>query len=287
MLMSLLNGLIKYVRDISGSIDPTTGQFNLGSDFLVRVALGQVPGYSIINKFGRNDSIPNGSIAPVCIGGNYRTPTVPVSLELVAGANDTSSGSGARLIEIQGLDANYDYQTQTVVPTGATPAAIPGTWTRVFRVIVKESGTYATQSVSSHAGSLIIRESGAGDQWVEIDSAQTGFGVGQSQIGAYTIPTGFTGILTGKVFSVEASATKSGRVYFFTRENVDQVSAPFSGMMLKEQHDGVTGVNTIDPDAPLLVLPEKTDLGFMAYGDGGVISCSVDFQVLLIDNLYL
>lgn len=255
--------------------------------FLREIAAGNVEGHSIVNKFGRNDAIPNGGIAPVAIGGNYRTPTAAVSLEFIGAVDDNASGTGARLVSFQGLDANWQIQTQTVVPTGVTPVAIPGTWTRLFRVKVEESGTYATQSASSHSGNLIVQASGGGDQWALIDQAQSGFGVGQSQIGTYTIAAGFTGILLSKTFSVEASATKSGRVYFFTREGVDVVTAPYGPMNLKEQHDGVTGVNSIDPDAPLLVIPEKTDCGFMAYGDGGVVSCSVDFQMLLIENKYL
>ena len=65
-------------------------------DFLVRVALGELPKYSIVSKFGRNDSVGT-TIVPVSINGDYQTPEALTSLRIVSSdANDNITGTGAR-----------------------------------------------------------------------------------------------------------------------------------------------------------------------------------------------
>ena len=95
---------------------------------------------------------------------------------------------------------------------------------RLYRWYVSSSGTYATQSAGSHVGDLTIRASGAGAIWSTIPN--TPFPSGQSEVGCYTIPTGYTGyLLTKNIFT---DTSKTADIFFFKRENADDVSAPYS-----------------------------------------------------------
>lgn len=67
----------------------------VSSDFLTEVALGRVPGFSVVHKFGRNSSIGS-SFEPVTASGVYQTPTSAASLEVVSSsATDENPSAGA------------------------------------------------------------------------------------------------------------------------------------------------------------------------------------------------
>jgi|DEB0MinimDraft_10_1074344.scaffolds.fasta_scaffold40191_2 hypothetical protein len=251
-------------------------------EFLIEVEKGNVPGHSIINKFGF-DSAVTSTLQAIADAQVYQTPTAAVSLEILSSdANDAAAGTGARTVEIQGLDANFAEQTQTVTMNGTTAAAITGTWMRVFRARVTESGTYASQSAGSHAGTLTVRVAGAGATWATIGLTTASFPMGQTEIGAYTIPAGKTGYLLSKHISIES--TKTPNVLWFRRENADDTSAPYDSMRLFQRHVGAAAEISYSPHAPVLVLPEKTDIGCMGYVATGTAAVSVDFQILLVDN---
>ena len=48
-------------------------------------------------------------------------------------ADDTSAGTGARTIFIQGLDADYDELTEVLIMNGLTPVQSVNTYMRIFR----------------------------------------------------------------------------------------------------------------------------------------------------------
>lgn len=255
-------------------------------DYYNEVWLGNVQGHSIIQKFGRNEAIPT-TITPVTISGNYRTPMAAVNLEVISDdVNDAANGTGARNAILIGLNANGELLTEELATNGTNPsAATNNRFLRLFRIKVTKSGTYASQAASGQAGTLTIRESGAGDTWAVIDEVGTDFGVGQSQIGAYTIPLNHTGILLSKFVSVET--TKSINAYFFQRPNINVVTAPFEGMRLVEQETGIVDTMTRQPRAAINIFSALTDIGFMAKAQLNTAAVSCDFEIELIHNDYL
>lgn len=248
--------------------------------FYIEVERGNVDGYSNLHKFGSNGLIGT-AIVPVCTSGFYRTPTTAVSLEIVSDdANDTSAGTGAREVTIQGLDADGNEQTQTVETNGTSAVTINGTWLRVFRMWVSASGSYANQTTPSQLGTITIQESGGGDVWSTIEDL-TGFGLGQSQIGVYTIPKGKRGYLLSVNYSVDTNKTVN--IYQFKRGGILTTSAPFDTMRLQSVYEGITGngqFTHITPES----YDELTDIGFMAKTGTGTASVSVEFEMLLIDK---
>lgn len=258
----------------------------ISREFYLAISQGKVAGHSIVQKFGRNAAVPNGGIEPVAIGGNWRTPTALTALRMRssnAGDNATST-TGARKVIVQGITTSYLEDTEEVTLNGLTNVVLSKSWYRIYRAWISESGVYANQIISSHLGEIILEDNGgANDEWARIDLATGTFGVGQSQIGAYTVPAGKTAHLLSKHMTVQSS--KSANLYFFQRDNIDDVTVPFTGCLrLVEQQDGLSTPFHVDPVAPLAKFLEKTDVGFMAYGDGAVCSVSVDFELLITDN---
>lgn len=251
--------------------------------YWAEVVKGNVPGSTVVHKFGTNPAIGT-SFVPISIGGIYRTPQVAgaTTLRIKAGdANDAAGGSGARLIELQGLDETGALVTEQV-PTAGAAAGAPSTTTfiRLFRAFIAESGTYATQSAGSHAADIVI-ENGAGtEDWLTI--AVAGFPRAQSQVGVYSVPLGKTAYLNSFFFSIDSS--KLADVVLFKREGILETVAPYSAMRMQQEFNGLIRPFDFVPKIPAGPFPELTDVGFMAKVSLTTGAISVDFELLLIDD---
>lgn len=271
------------IEDAVYMINQVTNIVSFDQDYYVQVAKGLIPGKFLVTKFGRNGSVGT-SLTHVSISGFYQTPTSTQTLEIVSSnAADNPAGIGGHKVIIEGLDANFDVQLDTVTLNGITPVTLNKQFIRVYRGRVYESGSYVTTAISSHVGQITLRGVGVGVTWFMIDTVEeavTGFGIGQTQLGSYTVPKGYTAYLLSKTFSVEAN--KPASVYFFKRENADDVTPPYSGVMtLFEQNDGVESPFTMQVNAPIAIIKGPAEVGFFAKVPSTTASVSVEFQMLI------
>lgn len=249
------------------------------------VVRGLFSGITYVNKFGKNTSVGSSTITPICQGGFYRTPTAAVTLEVVSSdADDNANGAGAREIEYTIMNGSGDWITETVAThasNGTIAVTLP---TQVLRLItwrVSQSGTYATQSVGSHEGTLTIRESGGGQVWSEIPITG-GLGLGRSQIAALTVPAGKK--LYVESFNFGVQSTKTVNLFLFSRSSITDVAAPYTPLNVRWEQDGLIGPDIIPYKYPL-EFDELTDVGFMGITTSGTTSSiTVNFNGVLIDK---
>jgi hypothetical protein len=247
------------------------------------MARGDVPGMSIVHKFGANSAVGT-SFAPVTDGGIYRTPQVSgaTALRVKAGgnANDTAAGSGAREITLIGLDETGEEITETVATAGASASSsTSATFIRLYRVFVSASGSYATSAAGSHSGDIVI-ENGAGtEDWATI--ASSGFPAGQSEIACYTVPLGKRAFVQSIFVTVDSN--KRADVIGFQRPNILETAAPYSAMRKFVELPAVSGEEQITPTSPMGPYAALTDIGFMSKVASGVAAVDVDFEILLED----
>lgn len=241
---------------------------------------GKYPGVTVIHKFGRNAAIATTPV-PIALGAVYQTPTTITALEIVsASADDNATGTGARSVFIQGISTDYEEASEVVVMNGLTAVPTVNSYYRVYRMYVVTSGTYATQAGGSAEGTIILRTAGAGATWVTMDNTAN-FASSQSQIAAYTVPVGFTCFV--QHISIHVEGNKFSNIYFFKREDIDIVVAPFSPMRLVAEWNGLVGDIAHDIIIPHGPFPEKTDIGFMG-SSTQVAEISVDFEIILVEN---
>ena len=102
-------------------------------DFFAEVGFGAFTGYRRVAALGNNPDISVGVAEDVWSGGgDYPFLTVATSLELLSSnVNDTSAGTGAQTVRVDGLDANYVEISQTVTLNGTTPVVLV---TPLFRI---------------------------------------------------------------------------------------------------------------------------------------------------------
>lgn len=264
-------------------INSVTSIVKFNENYFIQVSKGKIPGHSLVHKFGANEAL-NSTWQVVSSTGTYQTPTSPQVLELLSdNANDTSAGTGARKVIVQGLSSTFEFQTDTIVTNGTTAVALSNNYIRVFRMFVYTSGTYASIASGSHDGTITLQGTGGGVEWAQIDLIDT-FPSGQSQIAAYTIPANYKGYVLSKSMTLESG--KPVDITLFKRENADDTTAPYTGIMrIIEHNHGLESAYNFRPVTPLASLPEKTDIGFLARVTT-TGTASVDFEILLIKNGY-
>lgn len=158
------------------------------TEYFLEVSKGNIPGASSVLKFGYNADIDSGS-TPEDVWSNGGIYTFPSSASLASivssSTNDTSAGTGARTITIEGLDSNYNLQSETITLNGTTSVNSNNQYIRVFRAYVVTAG-----SGEVNAGNISITVSSVIVAHIPAD-------VGQTQMAIYTVPAGYTAYLLG------------------------------------------------------------------------------------------
>jgi hypothetical protein len=252
-------------------------------DLAFAVAAGnEVRGYSLVQKFGVNTAVGT-TFVPVTDDGIYRTPQASgaTALRVRAGnAADDAAGAGARSVRLFGLDENFA-AAEEVIPTAgeAAGALSTTTWTRIYRVRVEESGTYATATAGSHVGDIVIETSG-GEEWAEIPV--NGFPHGTTEISVYSVAAGDIAYL--QHVDIFTDAAKLTDVLLFARGNIDQTAPPYSPMFVIVDFLSEGGQQEHDlSHAPIKVVG-PADIGFMAKVDVGTAVVAAGFELLIADR---
>lgn len=243
-------------------------------DFLVEVAFGNIAGYSLMHKFGRNANVPNGLWAVVSSSGPsgvFPMSGIPVRIKTGGNIADTIDGPGAREIVIIGIDTNLEEISESIITSGVNASLYTSSsfW-RIYRAYVSSVGTYGGANV----GNIIIENS---EDMLVITAEE-----GQTQHAAYSIPAGKTGYLLSIRITVDANKPADCRL--FTRENFNQTEDTISSVRLKISFDGVLGQVHHAPLAPSTKLKALSDIWVEARGGGANTEVSVDFEILLIDD---
>jgi len=126
-------------------------------EYRYEVAMGNIYGSSTWNKFGYNADIDGAAEIVASFGGTFNIMTSADTLNVVSTANsDNSGGQAARTIVLVGIDANGDYQEETVTMNGQTPVTTVNTWLGINRALVASVGTF-----NYNAGNITISDTSA------------------------------------------------------------------------------------------------------------------------------
>jgi hypothetical protein len=126
-------------------------------EYRYEVAMGNVYGSSTWNKFGYNADINGSAEIVASFGGTFNIMTSADTLNVVSTANsDNSGGQAARTIVLVGIDANGDYQEETVTMNGQTPVTTVNSWLGINRALVASVGTF-----NYNAGNITISDTSA------------------------------------------------------------------------------------------------------------------------------
>ena len=237
--------------------------FLFGDDWKLNLARNKLRNAFHVHKFGRNTAPANGMEETVWDGSNlYPWATWNAGADNVYLKSD-DTGDESKTIFIQGLDADFNVQSETVTldaTNSTTGVASANTYVRLFRMY-NSGNTDFVGNVGAHYGS-------ASGTLV----AQVLIGQGQTLMAVYTIPAGHTAYLMKYDFSGSANAAIASRLLFRPPNNVFRIQ--HSGAVYGGQYD-------YEFQVPLIV-PEKTDIELRLTASTGGATLSANFNMVVV-----
>lgn len=136
-------------------------------DYNTEVALGNVSGAEIWNKFGYNNDIDTGTEVIASWGGTFTPLTTETTLTIVStSTNDTSGGTGCNSIVVYGIDANRDPVIEVVTLNGTTNVVTTSEWLGINRVAMFLCG-----SGQVNAGTINVTATTGGSQMAQMPAS--------------------------------------------------------------------------------------------------------------------
>jgi hypothetical protein len=167
-------------------------RWNTSEDFGLQVARGQVRGHRVVHIFGFNPDIDANVEETVwTFGGIYTHLAAPSKLKVASGnANDSSAGTGARTVQVIGINGTGAEIIETVTLNGQTAVETVHEFTEVNYMQVMSVGSGGNNAGQIYAGTGTVTSGVPANVIGHII-----VGENASQTGHYTIPKGFTGYL--------------------------------------------------------------------------------------------
>lgn len=239
--------------------DNTTLQ---SADFNQQVAMGKVPGVTGLSISGYRQSNTT-AFLPAWEDGDYvYFSSAQVVRVWSASASDTNVS-----VLINGLNANYEQQTETVVLTNGTTGVLT---TKQFLRINGISLTRAPNNVG-------LIQAGSSDKTITLAYIGTtsNISAGRSQMTVYTVPAGYTFFLTQSNWYINASQPASYRSWTRSPDGLINVILNFP---ILDQYNSLKVVSR-----PYV---EKTDIQWQASVPNNT-AVGGQIEGYLISNLYL
>ena len=230
----------------------------------IHIARGAVAQTSHINKFGYNTSVGTGFEVVADLGTNYLPTSAGVVSIVSSDANDDDGDTGARTVEIQGLDADYNELSETVTMNGTSAVTTTASFLRVFRMKVLTAG-----SSQVNEGNLTASIGGTDIAIIHSDNG------GQTLMAVYTIPAGKKGYL----LKFQGSISKNQEAVYQLRIKNGTSDAAWQ---MKGQWGTFAQPVTYDYPVPIEI-PEKTDIQVQAKA-GATSEIGAIFDLVLVDQ---
>jgi len=241
----------------------------------INISAGLVDGYSYVEKFGMNIDVDGNKETIWDVGGIYTYIGTAETVAITStSGNDSAAGTGARTVEVQGLNSSYAVVTETLTVGGAASTT---EFLRVFRAVVITAGSSGvnegTVSITSSDTSTVLAQIG-------IDgTGANAAGRGQTFMALYTVPSGKTAYLTQ--WTVGSGKQNTDAVAFLLSRDATVTDAAFNSKDIITVSATTYSKNYTVP----LQFTEKTDIEVRAYSTTNNSLVSSTFNLILIDNL--
>ena len=262
-------------------------------DWGLDVAMGLFTGITYVIVKGYNYDVENNSNVDVWYNGpttnNYTFLTTPSLLRLDGNnGGDISSGEGARQVVIEGLDASFNFITDTLTTNGTGQSSnSSNSYIRLNNAFVLNTGTYHGANEDfiniETTGNVVIGTIGGG--YGQNNSTHNpSWGSGCLWNGLYTIPANKTGYVKSIYASChkEAGNATGTRVSLWKYENADITTLPTNSRDCVWMSGPVTSQISYTFPIPIKI-PEKTDVWTRAHNDNN----NDDAQVLTFITLII
>jgi hypothetical protein len=248
-------------------------QYGKNELFELQVARGQIQGHRNVTVFGFNGDVDTAQVSVWPLPSLITFPAAALQMTVSStSASDTSAGTGARTVVVQGLDANYNEVTETVTMNGQTAVTMSASLLRVNYAYVATAG-----SGNSAAGDIYI---GTGTVTAGVPATTYDiikFDYNNTTTGSYTVPASYTAYVSQGLFSAGQTGGSNqvqGRLLTRGTNNIRMTAA------ITSLNNGVADYVFEYP----LAVPEKTTIEATAIGSSTNNAVSSMFILLLVKN---
>jgi hypothetical protein len=241
--------------------------------FPIMLSKGLIPGWARFRGSGSNADVDMAAEEDIWNVGGALTYLASVETLTVesSSANDTSAGTGARTVIVEGLDSTYAEISETVTMNGTTQVTTANSYIRLHRLSVATAGSGAT-----NAGTITVKPS------VTTAATQGAIQIGEarSRGSHFTVPLGKNAFFMSASLSIgkAAGTDKNAEIKAWLR--------PFGGVFqLAERVELSTSSSsfvTVELFAPS-VLAAKTDIKFTCSANQNDTLASCFYDLALVD----
>ena len=241
--------------------------------FELQVARNQITFHKSVTIFGYNDDV-DGTLETVWPQGGI-LPFLPAPANLSVSsdnANDTSNGTGARTVYIEGLDANHNVISETVTLNGLTAVSTVNQYLHINALYVSSAG-----SLDSAAGNIYF---GTGTVTLGVPANIYDiikFDYNTRLTGSYTVPAGYTAYVSQGLFSSGQAGGSNAVTGRLVTRGTNDIRLTIAIVTL---NNGSADYVFEYPQA----VPEKTTIEAQAFGSSTNNACSSMFILVLVKN---
>jgi zona occludens toxin (predicted ATPase) len=226
--------------------------------FELQISRGQIPNHSLQHKFG---AVPAMSINNTGTVWDINDTLYPWSSFASAGTltvDRANAGDANKVITIVGLDADYKEISENVTLSAATGNATTSSFIRVYRAFMHNGSATNVGNIDTKKGGVTV--------------ARITAGKGQTLMGIYTVPAGYSAYLFHGTMSVQANADATGDFFIrFGGETAFRIGHSFE----------VTGQYFYNFAVPFKI-PEKSDVDVRASVRSNNARVTAAFDMILI-----
>lgn len=243
------------------------------ADYL-NIAMGRIAGASFVVGSGYTSNLGTASATTIWHGNSvYSYLSVASVLTLSStSVNDTALGTGARTVQIRGLDANYARISEVVTLNGQTGVSTVNSYLRVYGVTSVTVGSTGNNEGTVYAGTGAIVAGVPANKYVIVLPTDN-----NSFLGVYTTPAGCTAFVVQAAFSIGKGKDVEHSTWV----------RPFGGIMRKSRNgylfENVVAQSFNNP----LVLPEKCDVEVRGKASAANMEMAINFDIVLVENQHL
>ena len=246
--------------------------------FELQVARGQIAYHKSIYKFGNNPVVADSIETIWPQGGLYSYLSAATVLKVSSSsANDTSAGTGARTVELFGLDGDYNEISEVVTLSGQTAVNTTQSYLRINRMVVRSAGSGGANAGIIYAGTGTVTTGVPANIYATIN----GDGTNQTLMALWTIPAGYTGYLMQ--YDVSNGTTSNTPAVC----KLLLVARPYGEVFqTKDVKSLTTGMHIENTLVVPVEFAEKTDIEVRAISSSASVTFDISsaFEMLYIKN---
>lgn len=242
---------------------PSEGREGRTEEFYLQTARGHVKGHSVVHVVGRVPDMSNNGSGTVWDLNDTNYPWNVFSSAGTLNVTRNASESNTTIITIQGLDENYNPLTENVLLLASTNNFTTNSFIRVNKVFISSDSGTNQYTINVKRETQIV--------------AQINANVGETLMGVYTVPAGYTGFILQGDASIKAGADST--VSFYGKVNGTGVFR--LAHTLEISGDG--GQYRYPFKVPR-AFPERSDLDVRASVRTNKARVTASFDILLVKN---